>query len=68
MYLQQHELFQNDHLKDILTELEMYSKLGTRTQIVENSNVPYFINKFRTVHQRQAHHIHEVSYRACFKT
>ena len=67
MYQQQHELFQNDHLKDILTELEMYSKLGTRTQIVENSGVPYFINKFWTARQRQAHRIHEVSYRACFK-
>ncbi|HEY1931120.1 MAG TPA: DNA methyltransferase [Acetobacteraceae bacterium] len=31
------------------------------------SNVPYLINEFWTSAQRQAHSIHELSYRACFK-
>jgi hypothetical protein len=30
-------------------------------------NVPYLINEFWTSRQRQAHSIHELSYRACFK-
>jgi DNA methylase len=33
---------------------------------VEGS-IPYLINEFWTAGQRQAHSIHEVSYRACFK-
>lgn len=67
MYQQQHDFFQNKHSMDILAELETYSKLGTTTQVLEVNGIPYFINKFWTARQRQAHRIHEVSYRACFK-
>src|SRR5438874_1086863 len=33
----------------------------------EASSVPGFVNEFWTARQRQAHSLHEVSYRACFK-
>jgi DNA modification methylase len=34
---------------------------------LDTPNVPIFINEFWTSRQRQAHSIHEISYRACFK-
>lgn len=36
------------------------------TELLEGE-IPYLINEFWTSGQRQAHSIHEVSYRACFK-
>lgn len=36
------------------------------TELLEGE-VPYLVNEFWTSGQRQAHSIHEVSYRACFK-
>src|SRR5262249_61762033 len=47
-----------------------------RTRIVQTAftttdqtihRVPTFVNEFWTARQRQAHSLHEVSYRACFK-
>ena len=32
-----------------------------------DANIPYLINEFWTSGQRQAHSLHEISYRACFK-
>lgn len=37
----------------------------TRTEI--SGGIPYFTNAFWTSGQRQAHSLHEISYRACFK-
>lgn len=34
---------------------------------IAGKNIPKFINEFWTSKQRQAHSLHEVSYRACFK-
>jgi hypothetical protein len=34
---------------------------------IRDGSIPYLINEFWTAGQRQAHSIHEVSYRACFK-
>ena len=41
----------------------------TRSQTFEGApvEVPTFVNEFWTARQRQAHSLHEVSYRACFK-
>lgn len=36
------------------------------TELIEGG-IPYLINEFWTSGQRQAHSIHEISYRACFK-
>ena len=44
-----------------------FSELGRPTVQVQESGIPYLINEFWTPGQRQAHSIHEVSYRACFK-
>jgi hypothetical protein len=57
-------------------ELASFREFGTATkQIVTRSTsfdggaleVPTFVNEFWTAKQRQAHTLHEVSYRACFK-
>ncbi len=40
---------------------------GMATQERLEGSIPYFVNEFWTSGQRQAHSIHEVSYRACFK-
>ena len=40
---------------------------GRKTAVEERGGIPYFLNEFWTAGQRQAHSIHEVSYRACFK-
>jgi hypothetical protein len=43
-------------------------RCGDRPTLVEDrGGVPFFFNEFWTAHQRQAHALHEVSYRACFK-
>ena len=64
---QQLTLFANGTPKDLLEELAAYSEFGEVTQTETIDGVPYFINEFWTARQRQAHRIHEVSYRACFK-
>jgi hypothetical protein len=40
---------------------------GRRSARDETCGVPTFVNEFWTAKQRQAHSLHEVSYRACFK-
>ena len=44
-----------------------FREFGKDTQTETLDGIPYFINEFWTAGQRQAHSIHEVSYRACFK-
>ncbi len=42
--------------------------LGSTLAETERRNgVPYFVDEFWTARQRQAHPIHEISYRACYK-
>jgi hypothetical protein len=64
---QQLSFFPNKASGDLIKELEEYSAFGEATQIEQIDGAPYFINEFWTSRQRQAHRIHEVSYRACFK-
>jgi hypothetical protein len=40
---------------------------GQTTMETHEGPIPYLVNEFWTSNQRQAHSIHEVSYRACFK-
>lgn len=61
------KLFGEPDKLDLPYELRQYSAFGARTQVETVSGIPYFINEFWTARQRQAHRIHEVSYRACFK-
>lgn len=59
-----------------LSELRAFDAFGKPTECAELSvevesrgtiTVPVFINEFWTAKQRDAHSLHEVSYRACFK-
>jgi DNA modification methylase len=45
----------------------VFSFNGEPTVDVTHGQLRYFTNEFWTSGQRQAHNIHEVSYRACFK-
>ena len=44
-----------------------FDAFGSATRRSETDGVPVFENEFWTAKQRQAHPLHEVSYRACFK-
>lgn len=52
---------------DIAAELAAFTFQGEPTHTETIGGIPYFINEFWTARQRQAHRLHEVSYRACFK-
>lgn len=47
--------------------VRQFNAFGQRTIEREDGGIPYLINEFWTSGQRQAHSIHEISYRACFK-
>lgn len=65
--LAQPSLFDAPHVHDLASELQSFSFNGDQTIVEHRNGVPYFFNEFWTARQRQAHSIHEVSYRACFK-
>ena len=44
-----------------------FDEFGQGTAVETVDGVPYLKNEFWTAGQRQAHSIHEISYRACFK-
>lgn len=48
-------------------ELLGFSFNGAPTRVETRGGVPFYFNEFWTARQRQAHPLHEVSYRACFK-
>src|SRR5579862_6372871 len=47
--------------------LRDFSLNGRRTAIERRDGVDFYFNEFWTARQRQAHRLHEISYRACFK-
>jgi hypothetical protein len=49
---------------DLVSE---FSDFGQAAVQLREGDIPYLVNEFWTAGQRQAHSIHEVSYRACFK-
>ena len=51
----------------LIEELARFSCFGEETEIEKIGDVTYYTNEFWTSRQRQAHRIHEISYRACFK-
>ena len=56
----------------LAAELREFDAFGTRTQVQPFEvpgavQVPVFVNEFWTAKQRDAHSLHEISYRACFK-
>ncbi len=52
---------------EVLRALRDFTLTGTATQEVVHDGLTYLLNEYWTAGQRQAHSIHEVSYRACFK-
>ena len=52
---------------DFLSHARAFQQFGAKTAAFDDGGIPYFVNEFWTAGQRQAHSIHEVSYRACFK-
>ena len=65
-----------DHVGDLASELASFREFGEATRTMETCaktfdgsplTVPTFVNEFWTARQRQAHSLHEISYRACFK-
>ena len=52
---------------EFVSAISAFSDFGTETSIDHVDGIRYFVNEFWTSRQRQAHAIHEVSYRACFK-
>ncbi|MEM9079941.1 MAG: DNA methyltransferase [Verrucomicrobiota bacterium] len=53
------------------SNLQTFSDFGSSTEVttrqVDSHSVPTFLNEFWTSKQRDAHSLHEVSYRACYK-
>jgi len=48
-------------------QVRSFSEFGQRSAEKSEGSIPYLINEFWTSAQRQAHSLHEISYRACFK-
>lgn len=57
----------SDHVEDFMESVISFRGFGKPTAVETSGGIPYFVNEFWTAGQRQAHSIHEVSYRACFK-
>lgn len=57
----------SDTTESFISGLEKFCAFGKETIVDNREGIPYFVNEFWTAGQRQAHSIHEVSYRACFK-
>ena len=51
----------------IYKDIKNFDSFGENTKVETIDGIDYFINEFWTSKQRQAHRLHEVSYRACFK-
>lgn len=52
---------------DLIAQLRGFRDFGAPTEFFDEAGVPYLVNEFWTSAQRQAHSLHEISYRACFK-
>src|SRR5580698_8642139 len=60
------------HAKDqtvqsFIDQIREFRAFGRTSVELQEGAIRYFVNEFWTSGQRQAHSIHEVSYRACFK-
>ena len=51
----------------LIDKILAFRAFGQATIALRDGDIPYFVNEFWTAGQRQAHALHEVSYRACFK-
>lgn len=53
---------------DLVRNICDFDEFGKKTTIVKIDDIEYFSNEFWTSGQRRSHSIHEISYRACFKS
>lgn len=53
---------------DFVDALRRFTFDGAPTEEFEAAGLRYFVNAFWTAGQRRGHSIHEISYRACFKS
>jgi hypothetical protein len=53
---------------EFVDSLRRFSFDGASTVTFEEAGLCYFVNAFWTAGQRRGHSIHEISYRACFKS
>lgn len=60
-------LFTTSGRSSLIDEIRTFNAFGGATRDFEDRGLLYLVNEFWTARQRQAHRIHEVSYRACFK-
>jgi len=49
------------------SQVRRFDRFGRNTVAFQQDGIPYLVNEFWTAGQRQAHSLHEISYRACFK-
>lgn len=57
----------NEHVNKLLKITEPEVPFALDSIEVENNNIPIITRELWTSRQRQAHSLHEISYRACFK-
>ncbi len=57
----------HDGIRPFVDLVQEFCEFGQPSTQLREGEIPYLINEFWTSGQRQAHSIHEVSYRACFK-
>jgi hypothetical protein len=53
---------------DFLVALRQFAFDGAPTAVFDQGKLRYFVNAFWTSGQRSGHSLHEISYRACFKS
>ncbi|HEY5107811.1 MAG TPA: DNA methyltransferase [Caulobacteraceae bacterium] len=61
------ELLAPERSSDLAQTLADFTFNGQKTLTEKRNGIAFHFNEFWTARQRQAHSIHEVSYRACFK-
>ena len=67
-------LEQHNRIDNFVDGLTNFDDFGTKTEVVEvfsdvdSPSLRYFVNEFWTNAQRAGHALHEISYRACFKS
>jgi hypothetical protein len=61
------EFFSDDERLPIEDMVRDFTRFGQPSVEVSEGQINYLINEFWTSGQRQAHSLHEISYRACFK-
>jgi DNA methylase len=52
---------------NVLPDIRSFNSFGSTTICETVAGIDYYVNEFWTAGQRQAHSLHEISYRACFK-